>query len=56
MQHRFDEKGRKEAVKVGAVAVFVPYLDHVENKIMAYGTAALLRYPLLLIFFCSELF
>ena len=40
---RFEEKGRKQAVTIGAVAVFVPYLDHVENRIMAYGTAALLR-------------
>lgn len=39
----FDEKGRKQAVALGAVAVFVPYIDHVEAKIMAYGTAALLR-------------
>jgi len=43
MVRRFDEKGRKQAVQLGAVEAFVPYLDHVENRIMAYGTAALLR-------------
>jgi len=41
--HRFEEKGRKQAIQLGAIGVFVPYLDHVEDRIMAYGTAALLR-------------
>ncbi|KAG0630106.1 hypothetical protein M758_1G154600 [Ceratodon purpureus] len=42
----FEEKGRKQAVSLGAVAVFVPYIDHVEARIMAYGTAALLSLTL----------
>ena len=40
---RFDEVGRKYAVTLGAVAVFVPYLSHVDARVMAYGTAALIR-------------
>lgn len=44
--HRFEEKGRKQAVALGAVAVFVSYLDHCEARIMACGTAALLSLTL----------
>ncbi|XP_024392545.1 uncharacterized protein [Physcomitrium patens] len=42
----FEEKGRKQAVALGAVAVFVSYLDHCEARIMACGTAALLSLTL----------
>lgn len=48
----FDEKGRKQAVASGAIAVFVPYINHVEAKIMAYGTAALLRLHTLMFNIC----
>ena len=43
-EDRFCEEGRKQAVALGAVTVFVAYLNHPEARIMAYGTAALIRY------------
>ncbi|KAG0587908.1 hypothetical protein KC19_2G200200 [Ceratodon purpureus] len=42
----FSEKGRKQAVALGAVAVFVSYLNHPQARVMAYGTAALLSLTL----------
>jgi hypothetical protein len=44
MGDNFDEARRKEDVELKAVEVLVPHFNHVDSNVIAYASAALVRY------------
>jgi len=44
MGDSFDEAGRKKVVELKAVEVLVPHFNHVDSNVIAYASAALIRY------------
>jgi hypothetical protein len=44
MGDNFNEVGRKKAVELKAIEVQVPHFNHVDSNVIAYASAALIRY------------
>jgi hypothetical protein len=44
MGDNFDEARRKKAVELKAVEVLVPHFNHVDSNVIAYASAALIKY------------